>query len=204
MKKLFGFGVGLFSVLLSGGCSLSMKPDFSASGLGQYSNPSTIVDLRKGKIEISASANGELNLEDVTISKDGTLHVKGYAKFQSNPETVVDAEGRRMPGTVLAGTQLAMADLAWKLDQGLTERHRIAGQNIEKVFNGMALAATAGGDAVTKWIDATAPVLRGSGLTLEGIGAANLGVPAQPTVLPEEPVEPVAPSPVKVEPAPGG
>ena len=182
------------SSYLSFGCTLSARPDFSASGLGQYSNPSTVVDLKKRRIEISSEANGNLTIDDATLSEDGTFHLKGSANYQSNPSPVIDAEGRRMPGTVLAASQLHMMEMSVKLDEGLTERHRIAGQNLEKVFNGLALLVGAGGEAVNKWIDATAPILKGSGASLDlgslGSGAINLGtsipLPA-PVLVPAKP-----------------
>jgi len=182
-------GVGLLS-----GCSLSVKPDWSAKTLAQYSNPSTIVDLRKGIIEISASANGELTLDDVTISKDGTLHVKGNAKFQSSPELVIDAEGRRVPAAVLGSSQLAMMEMTVKLDAGLTERHRIVGENMKAAGQMVALAAVGGGEAIKSVMDGVAPVLAGSSANLDlakMMGSVTLGGTPSTTTAPAPVVGPV-------------
>lgn len=188
-------GVVLLSALT--GCTLSAKPDFSASGLGKYSNPSTVVDLKKRRIEISSEANGTLNIVDASLNKDGTFHLQGNATFQSNPGTVVDAEGRRMPGEVLAGTQLQMMQMTIELDKGLTERHRLVGENVKAVGQMLALAVASGGEAFAKMIDATAPILAGSGanLAMEGLGKVEMNLGNPSPSLPRSPPEVPPPKP---------
>jgi len=194
MKMIYSFIVA--SLIMFSSCTISTKP-FTANQLGGYSNPNVIVERtwRGGRVVIGSDANGTVDI-DAELNADGTFKIKGKAEFASNVSGVVDAEGRRMPGELMAGMQTRQMEMIEKLDAGLTERHRIVGENLKAVGQMVALAAAGGGSAIAKVIEATAPILAGSAASLDlgkfGSLDLNLGTAPNSHVPPAE----VIPEPI--------
>lgn len=158
--RLISVLVFLFCNCLNTGCLNSMD----ALKLAGFSNPK--IKVTKNIFGFSAEAGTDLNgTIDVTYNPEtGTITLKG--SVNSNAANVVTAEGERADH--IAAMQIEQM-------KQVTERHRIVGENMKAAGQMMALAATAGGDALSKVIDATAPILAGSAIDINGIGSAQLG-----------------------------
>lgn len=172
LATLFTFGAGCLTT--QGGCSMN------ASALAGFSNPA--VRMTRGLFGTSAeigtdfAGHGELHYDPDT----GKIDVLVDVNSQVSP--VVTAEGVRADHLV---------ELRKIEAERIVATHQAIGQNIRSVIDGLALAVAAGGDAASKFMDASAPILKGSALALDlgslGGGAMNLGPPAPDPAPPPSP-----------------
>jgi hypothetical protein len=158
-----------------------------------YSNPTLEVKHSFfGGTSFKAGSNfsGEL---DAVYNPD-TNAIEVHARADSNVADVLGAEGARITEQFLAARA---AEYAYRNRQA-----EIVGDNFRAFGTMIAIATAAGGDAVQQVIDAAAPILAGSGATLDITGLGHAGInlgqplsgtpPPQPIPLPE-PVPPPQP-----------
>jgi len=156
--------------LLTGGCGMQ-----NASGLAGYSNPT--LKMKKGifgSMYFEAGTNFTGDVEAKYNPETGQFELSGTVG--SDASGVVGAEGERADHLV----ELRRIEADY-----LIRSQEIVGENFQAFGNMLAVAAAGGGDAVSKVIDATVPILAGSGGTIDlgklGGASLNLGTTPAPT-----------------------
>ena len=148
---------------LAGGCLMD------ASKLAGFSNPKLIVKKTWSGFYAEAGSDFSGKLDATFNPETNQFVLKG--EVSSNVSGVVSAEGER-------------ADHLLELRKVETQYYLAAQQQVGKNFEAfgtmLAIASTAGGDAVAKVIDAAAPILKGSNVTLPGGISGTLGSSAVP------------------------
>lgn len=157
--EVFVPAIALF--VLTTGCLVD------AGKLAGFSNPKLIV--KKTMTGFYAEAGSDFNGHLIADYDPETnkFHIDGTVS--SNVSGVVTAEGERADHLI----ELRKAEMNY-----LVESQRLVGENVKAVGQMLALAAVGGGEAVAKMVDAAAPILKGSTVTLPGgLGAALGGIP---------------------------
>lgn len=166
-RRLIEVFVPVIALLFLTGCLVD------AGKLAGFSNPKLIV--KKTITGFYAEAGSDFNGHLVADYDPETnrFHIDGTVS--SNVSGVVTAEGERADHLI----ELRKAEMNY-----LVESQRLVGENVKAVGQMLALAAVGGGEAVAKMVDAAAPILKGSTVTLPGGLGATLGGPVAPPVTP--------------------
>lgn len=172
----------LFLLCIAASGCLSTGCLVDAGKLAGFTDPKAKIKYRGLSAEVGTDFVGHMDGHYNAETKQIDLVVD----VSSNASARVSAEGERADHIV----ELRRIETAYYL-----EAQKQVGKNFEAFGTMLAIAATAGGDAVAKVIDAAAPILKGSAITLPGGIGGTLGQPA--------PVEPTtAILPPIVTPAP--
>lgn len=171
----------MFGGCLSGCAIKPMTADELFGGASQA--PKLKITKTWTGFSAEAGTNFEGSLNAKYIPETGEFNLDG--KVSSGASDVLK-EYPNWIGSMLPAQQ-AMLQANVEINRLQVEKHRLVGENVKAVGQMLAMAAAAGGDAFAKMVDSTAPILRGAGVSLEGLGAFNLG-PVAPVV---EPVPPI-------------
>lgn len=177
LASLATFGAGCLTT--QGGCVQT------AADLAGFQP--TGVDIRHGwfsgtRVTINDRAQAKGDLEYDPATGKVVVHFEG----NTDPASVIGAQGER------ADHLIRLREIE---AERIVETHKAIGANIRSAIDGLAMAMAVGGDAGQKWIDAVGPILKGSAVSIDGLGDVRIG---EPVVTPD-PVDPGARKEIKHE-----